>query len=521
MSLLTLTPEDFRTLPADGARFEALVCQLLKAMGYRILEKPAIGPDGGGDVLVERNLVDSMGERTEKVVVQCKHYAHSRKSVRDRDVGVWQNAMTRYKARGYLLVTDSRVAQNLSRSFLAYTEDPANASRWADFWDVDDLIRHLTNYPDLCAIFFGTRHSVDISVDPPNAVQSIPATITNEVPAEAQFARRAYFDHLIERHTRLFAGREGQCNDILEFIRKKPSGYIFIESWSGYGKTSLLAKLVQENQDFAYHFISQAYKTHGSDFDPTQMDSLVLNLCEQLETHPAVNKTGISPKGRLHSLLRTAPTSGSRVIVIDAIDEVDRHPNYLLGLFPERLPHGVFVILSARKLGDHHYLSEIGLEKVEKTIPLDGLDTIAITQLLILAGGKAPSFASSDDFVTELLSVSSGDPFYLRFLIEDVAQGSITKANIRDVPSKLNDYLDMQLSILDRSAHKPQQRDILGVILEAYGPVSRRDLIDMIQGLDGINFQNVIKDIQRFLLVYDDMYTFCHNRFKEYFISRA
>src|SRR6266568_4526036 len=101
-----LIPQDFKQLQKDGARFEALVCQLLEAMGHRILEKPAVGPEGGRDVLVERTLKDAMGEKRERVVVQCKHHAHSGKAVGDSDVGVWRNAMTRYKARGYLLVTD-------------------------------------------------------------------------------------------------------------------------------------------------------------------------------------------------------------------------------------------------------------------------------------------------------------------------------------------------------------------------------------------------------------------------------
>ena len=100
-----LTPDQFKQLPKDGTQFEALVCQLLEAMGYRILEKPAIGTEGGRDVLVERILKDEMVERRERVVVQCKHHAHSGKAVGDSDVGVWVNAMNRYKARGYLLVT--------------------------------------------------------------------------------------------------------------------------------------------------------------------------------------------------------------------------------------------------------------------------------------------------------------------------------------------------------------------------------------------------------------------------------
>src|SRR5690242_17625950 len=132
---MSLTPEDFKQLPKDGARFESLVCQLLEAMGYRVLEKPAVGTEGGRDVLVERVLRDDMGERRESVIVQCKHFAHSDRAVGDSDLGIWQNAMARYRARGYLLVTDTRVTENLSRSFREFTNDEANVPRWAGFWD--------------------------------------------------------------------------------------------------------------------------------------------------------------------------------------------------------------------------------------------------------------------------------------------------------------------------------------------------------------------------------------------------
>jgi hypothetical protein len=81
-----LVPEDFKQFPKDGVRFEAMVSALLEAMSYTILEPPAIGPDGGRDLLVERVLKDSMFGRRERVVVQCKHHALSGAAVGDRDV---------------------------------------------------------------------------------------------------------------------------------------------------------------------------------------------------------------------------------------------------------------------------------------------------------------------------------------------------------------------------------------------------------------------------------------------------
>jgi len=145
---------NFLTLPVDGARFEALVAQLMEAMGYTILEKPAIGTEGGRDILVERTLKDVMGERRERVVVQCKHHAHSGKAISDRELGVWQSALTRHKARGYLLVTDVRVTENVSRAFREFTNDEANYPKWAAFWDVDTLTSHLYRHSSIKDAFF-------------------------------------------------------------------------------------------------------------------------------------------------------------------------------------------------------------------------------------------------------------------------------------------------------------------------------------------------------------------------------
>src|ERR1051325_3190697 len=160
-----LKPEHFRQLPKDGMRFEALVCLLLDAMGYKILERPSIGADGGRDVLVERILRDEMGEKRETVLVQCKHHARSRRAVNDRDVGVWRNAMTRYKARVYLLVTDSRVTENLSRSFREFTNDDTNAPNWATFWDVDQLISLLNQHTEVIDSFFDLKPTVQTPLD--------------------------------------------------------------------------------------------------------------------------------------------------------------------------------------------------------------------------------------------------------------------------------------------------------------------------------------------------------------------
>lgn len=159
--------EDFKTLATNGNRFEALVHELLKALGYRIVSRPAVGVDGGKDLLIEREVGGPIHKWNELVVVQCKHYATSENAVAESNVGEWFNAMVRNHAKGYLLVTDTRVTVNLRDAFEAFTNDPSHQGRWAKFWDVDDLIRLLQSFPEVRRAFFPDK---TLEIDPPPLV---------------------------------------------------------------------------------------------------------------------------------------------------------------------------------------------------------------------------------------------------------------------------------------------------------------------------------------------------------------
>src|SRR6266404_9557421 len=80
--------------------------------------------------------------------------------------------------------------------------------------------------------------------------------------------------------------------------------------------------------------------------------------------------------------------------------------------------------------------------------------------------------------------------------------------------------LDKQFSQLGQSAHLRQQQDILIQILLEDGPLARRDLIGLVDNLTIFNFDEVLRDIHRFLQVRNDNYTFCHNRFQLWFKSK-
>ncbi|MEU6676610.1 hypothetical protein [Streptomyces sp. NPDC046925] len=221
------------------------------------------------------------------------------------------------------------------------------------------------------------------------------------------------------------------------------------------------------------------------------------------------------------------------VVVLDAIDELEQ-PDQLRTLLPRQLPHGLVLVLSGRDQGDRSCLSDIALSPADMSLKLrlGGLDEAALTALLRMAGRAAGELANDADFVAQVHHVSAGDPFYVRFLVEDAAAGVLTRDNMERTPTGLEGYLDQQLEQLNRSAHRTEHVEILGFLLEA-GTLSARDLYNLVEGLNWLNFDTILREIHRFLLVDrraspglepgrgSEEYTFCHDRFRQYFRVRA
>ena len=337
---------------------------------------------------------------------------------------------------------------------------------------------------------------------------------------------QVHFADLIAYHCSVFAGRAREIAQIRETISAQESGYIFVEGLSGFGKTALLSHLTQSLVNPVYHFMSQAMSGSSDMFDPNREDCFLAGLCRQLRETAhrkgAVNVNDL--RGTYLSLLTEEGDAGeTTLVIIDAVDEVEPNRNFLRGLFPHRLPRNTFVIFSARTIGDRNYLPYLGLSNsdISYTVTLDRFDVEGTCALLKRAGGKAAGMADEPESVAVLYQVTEGDPFYLRFVVEDIRDGLITADNIADAPRGLSEYLDLQFELLSKSATSQQQRDVLGYILHAKGPLSRSHLSALVRGLDPINFDVSIQGIRRFLIEHNGAFTFCHERFRQYFEDKV
>jgi len=139
-------PIDFTQIKS-GEDFELLCEDLLRAMGFTIVQSPARGSDAGVDLIVSETVKDTMGFSEErKSLVQCKHYAHSGKAVPFADVANYREAMDQAKVRRYLLITSTLPSQDLQNKFKAVSD---KCDYVALIWSKNDLARFLDAHLDV------------------------------------------------------------------------------------------------------------------------------------------------------------------------------------------------------------------------------------------------------------------------------------------------------------------------------------------------------------------------------------
>lgn len=132
---------DFTELPKDGTRFEQLVREVLLKQGLRP-HWTGKGPDSGRDLLVEEPLRGEIQDSKRLWLVDCKHYAHSNKSVGVDDVIDIRDRCERVKADGYLLACTTTISSELARKL---RELSSNANVATEIWDSVTIERLLLN----------------------------------------------------------------------------------------------------------------------------------------------------------------------------------------------------------------------------------------------------------------------------------------------------------------------------------------------------------------------------------------
>jgi len=341
------------------------------------------------------------------------------------------------------------------------------------------------------------------------------------------FLQREVFKPLIENRLALFGGRITVLTQITEFIKNSLSGYLVITAPAGFGKTSLMAKLVSEApKTFAYHFFAPSISDHS-----ITEEGFLKNVIQQMaQWH---NYTDSLPEKlpdlkALYQSFLDEPLKHPHVLVIDGLDEVTDWN--LTPYVSRRLPENLHIILTVRYV-EQDWICDYDLPKGQtEHLPLNGLSIEDVADVLRAAGKQATILADNRKFIDEVMTVAAyqeepslgADPFYVRLLAEDAADGDLTPDNIANQPKGLEKYLDRWWDEIKKSAGEQRTKDLFSTLTVALGKMSRKDL-------EAINkdtliddwavdfFDDVVKQVRRFVMGNEEEgYAIAHPRLRQH-----
>jgi hypothetical protein len=116
---------DFTELPEDGTALEQLIRELLFIENL-LPHWTGKGPDQGRDLIAEETATGPLGSFRRRWLVQCKHYAHSGKSVGRDELPSIVDDCRQINADGYLLACSTQPSSGLVQKLQEIAAEPVN-----------------------------------------------------------------------------------------------------------------------------------------------------------------------------------------------------------------------------------------------------------------------------------------------------------------------------------------------------------------------------------------------------------
>jgi hypothetical protein len=354
-------------------------------------------------------------------------------------------------------------------------------------------------------------------------------------PISLRAPLRQRFDPLIEDRAHVFGGRTDAFTRIAEVLQQPTGSVLVITAPAGFGKTALLANLVKQTPEaFAYHFFTSLYG--GSDGRDSSLSEtfFLRNVVEQMaQWHGSTEPTphDLDELRALYHQFLSKPLDRTRILVLDGLDEVT---TWKLAPYLSRpIPDGLHLILSIRDTGQnwqHEY--SLPIDQVIH-LALDGLQSEDLRQLLSKAGTNGMLIAQDTTLLEQLMRAAAyegdltqgADPFYVRLLVEDVAQSHLTPAQVAQQPQGLNAYLDRWWQEIRQQANNEALRDLFGTLTVALGPIAQNDLEainpSLVDPWEKDYVLTLLSQVRRFVFGDENQgYSLVHPRLQSYLLQK-
>ncbi len=330
------------------------------------------------------------------------------------------------------------------------------------------------------------------------------ARVTYQGPG---YPRPDYRSEIAARLTHLQGLFVGRAAILDQLTAPAASGYTVLTAPAAFGKSALSAQLVQRNETGAwpglllYVFLRQETGENTPVFVLQRLNAQLLG---------ALNHEGGVPgdlealRGQFGALwgqcLELSERNGTSItLLVDGLDEMAAGPVSVATLLPDRLGTHTRVIVTSRPSPDPASLVPLGHPLlVAHRLTLDAFTRNDIVELL--QSNQAPG-AVIATLAGEILALTKGEPLFARFVAEETAAaGAVPPALRDDAPKGVREYFARQvLQLTAAGGNSALTRDVLAVLTVARGPLSRRDLAEVVEA-EPLDLTSVLAQIRRYLV---------------------
>jgi tetratricopeptide (TPR) repeat protein len=326
----------------------------------------------------------------------------------------------------------------------------------------------------------------------------------------------------IDDRMRRFVGREAELQALRARIDGKlaQGGYLVVTGDAGQGKSSLLAKMIEQQgiDTTAYHFVQY---NSGDDFRRSLLLKIMarLTLKHNLPEFYTRSEAYPSLSGNFPLVLDEVAKKGAQeVIYIDGIDQlitgaIDEQG---LGFLPAKLPHGIVIVIGTRPNDT--------LKELEPIIGTPKLDLVEVKALsfadfeLLLQPREEPL---SPHLIRGFYDALKGNALYLDLLAQELNASNDTPpddliARLENNPNHIFTFTFSRLKRLDAEWHHVI-RPLLGTLLVAREALTRQQ-IGQICGVESyrIRDEGILRLGGLLTHLSHDQVTLFHSKLTEY-----
>lgn len=317
---------------------------------------------------------------------------------------------------------------------------------------------------------------------------------------------------IITFYTRTFVGRKREWTEITRFAKQKSPGYMLVEASPGYGKSALIAHLIQHHEterleygskpNLLYYFIRNEGQRHTPEAFLLALNSQLLTLLHQPGGIPTELNSLHSQFSELWAqALSTANPDQPLLLLVDGLDEQSITGEVTIAhLLPANLADYVHVVVTSRP--NPEPLQTTTLEHPFRQANIVRLHTFGkaeIEALLMEYGTDANNATKS---TPRVLTITQGEPLFARFVCREVAeQGEVVLTELeKNPPADVEVYFKEQFKQLKSLAEGDLAWSILGLLTVSLSGMTVEQIDEVLNVSQLRKIHQAIGPVRRFLL---------------------